>query len=273
MSLLLLFSAALAAAPRMDPAVKAVLACGEDPAIACPPAKAMFDRVFLEGGAFPPAPLSLVAIDRAQAAGLARVEGAADRAAVDDLVAAALARVDRGVGPDAEQVEQLVFGYFGQELVDTYAELPGPSGPAVDEALARPPRSRGAVLTALDGRCRRDFESFHLEEYGAPLARPVGGVSWILAGWRSGELASRLDAAMYWGFIDSWCSAPTRALGGAPDLPGPRTPFERALLVGHDAHGFVVLGGEWPSESAVQVRLDRADVLFTYEEKRAALRR
>jgi hypothetical protein len=106
----------------------------------CPGADAAFQEIFVEGRLGPVGSLgSWLGLIRALSAGERRVRVAPDRGAVDADAAGALATLDRLVARGSDFAVLSIAVQGTNRLLDSYAALPGPTGPEMAAALVRPP--------------------------------------------------------------------------------------------------------------------------------------
>jgi hypothetical protein len=246
---------ALAASPITDVEFEAAQACPADRGGAtqppCAAADALFDRLYLEGAPMPPAPTRVVAVIRAFEAGRTRLAAAPDRAAVDADVAAILATVDAGTGPDQLPIVQTLFLTTGEALLDTYRALPGPVGPQVAAALDRPARDRALAVDAVEGGCIADVDLVADARAWGELPRPEPFRSEGHARCRT--LADQLRGA---------------DVGSSPQPLGVRMFHPTAQLMLESQ-----FGRDWLGDAAVAARADRVDAVLAYEAARRELRR
>lgn len=231
----------------------------------CPAADAAFQEVFVDGALGPPGSWeSYVAMGRALQAGERRLRVADDRAAVDGEFAGLLRSLDRLTLRGGDVNALYVVLHWAPRLLDAYAALPGPTGPAVVAALSRAPLTDAVLATPLVLGCEQ------------VVARPTAELfSWFMEPVRGAWQVStvgQVDLLPWFVNTDDLKRRTRRhcvrtvgaALAGHPPPVEPRAPWK------HRGSTYVIdsLLGEWEAEGGPGhlVRGIRA-----YEARRLAL--
>jgi hypothetical protein len=246
--------------PRCVPAPRDV----EVPAF-CFEADAAYERIFVGGEVGDGVVMPVVGILSALDAGVRRVRLAPDRAAVDAELAAALGSLDRMTEPGRNHIELMLAERGEARLLAAFAELPGPTGPRVAEALLRPRRSPADIERTLVAACEADLDAF-LEIEPAARLRPVWG-GWHLARVSPGQ---RLPSLVELDDLQARAADRCEARVSAALDGGPLPPLAQAAWP-HRASTRVL--SEYVEGGDADAVRARAEVLAAMDRRRRALRR